>query len=119
MTKLTLERIVIEDHPNFSKDYEPKAFVFGWQFGPTLLVVTNSVEAAFHIWDEECGQRVDYSDRDLQDYGDTLEERVSKAMDDGDIRTNDGGTTVWVDHYEWFRAFDTVKEAGAYFRGTN
>ena len=120
--KLTAERIAI-GQDNFA-GYSPraaadqKAYVLGYQFGPMLLVVTNSIEEAIDEWDERYGTRVDVdADADtLGDYGPTIEEAITNAMEHGEIRVNYGGTMVWVDHYEWCREFDSIRAAAEYFR---
>lgn len=96
-----------------------RAFVYGVQFGPMLLAVTGSDEEACSEWDERFGRRVDpvADAADLADYkGATVGEQIENAMDAGDIRCNDGGSLVWVDHYEWCHEFDTVADAGRFFR---
>ena len=99
-------------------DRGPKAFVLGVQFGPMLLAATESAEEALSEWDERHGQRLEDDLAALADYdGATDAEKVESAMNCGDLRCNDGGTMVWVDHYEWMRGFDTVREAGAFYRG--
>jgi len=120
-------------HHRWSMD-NPRAWVLGAQFGPTMLAVGCSLAEAIDEWDERHGQRVDpVADRgDLLDYCDeqTAEQRIASgdvrnrieacidaAIDEGTIRVNDGGTMVWVDPYEWVRSFETVKEAGRFFRG--
>jgi hypothetical protein len=83
-----------------------------------LLVVTNSMAEAIDEWDERYGQRVDFqADAGmLSDYGPDAESAVDAAMSNGDIRVNDGGTMVWVDHHEWCREFPSIRDAAAYFR---
>jgi len=120
--KLTADRIAI-GQDNFA-GYSPratadqKAYVLGVQFGPMLLVVTNSIEEAVNEWDERYGTRVDFdADADtLEDYGPDTESALEAAMSHGEIRINDGGTMVWVDPYEWCREFDSIRAAADYFR---
>lgn len=120
--KLTADKIYIgqDNYAGFSPraTADQKAYVLGVQFGPMLLVVTNSVEEAIDEWDERYGQRVDFeADAGmLSDYGPDAESAVDAAMSHGDIRVNDGGTMVWVDHYEWCREFDSIRAAADYFR---
>jgi hypothetical protein len=119
--KLTLKDVYIgtERHGR-PWDRGPKAFVLGVQFGPMLLVASESCEEALNEWDERHGQRLDDDMQALADYdGATDHERIESAMNCGDIRINDGGTTIWVDHYEWIREFDTIREAGMFFRGVS
>lgn len=121
--KLTADRIHIgEDNyagcsPRATADQ--KAYVLGYQFGPQLLVVTNSIQEAFDAFDELCGTPVDFAEdaSTLADYGETAEEAIEAAMNCGDIRVNDGGTFVWVDPYEWVREFDSIRAAADFFRG--
>lgn len=105
-------------HARWSDD-KPRAIVAGTQFGPMLLCVGADLAECIDEWDERYGERVDV-DKDastLADYaGDDVAARIESAMADGDIRVNDGGTMVWVDHYEWFRTFTTVREAGRFYR---
>lgn len=126
MTTLTLDRLYVGEQSCYlgqsttfgNMGWRKRAFVLGVQFGPMLLAVGCTIEEAFDEWDERYGERVDVEDATLADYpGDTVEERIESAMNDGEIRINSGGTMVWVDHYEWCRGFATVKEAGAFFRG--
>lgn len=120
--KLTAERIAIgqDNYAGYSPraTADQKAYVLGAQFGPMLLVVTNSIEEAIDEWDERYGTRVDVDAdaRTLADYGPDTESAVDAAMSHGDIRINDGGTMVWVDHYEWCREFDSIRAAADYFR---
>jgi hypothetical protein len=119
--KLTLKDVYIgtESHGR-PWDRGPKAFVLGVQFGPMLLVASESYEEALEEFDERHGDRVDAASIDLLDYpGETTSDRVESAMNCGDIRMNSGGTTIWVDHYEWLREFDTIREAGMFFRGVS
>lgn len=99
-------------------DYRAPVFVFGDQFGWKLLTLEADCDDALSEFDERHGTRVEPSDVDLQDYdGATLADKYESAMNAGDIRVNSGGTTVWVDHYEWMREFPTVSEARAFLRG--
>ena len=90
-------------------------YVLGGAYGPQLYANCSGLEEAIDEFDERHGDRVDW-DADastLADYdGETVEEQFESAMNDGDIRVNDGGTTVWVDHYEWFRGpYATLSDA--------
>jgi hypothetical protein len=99
-------------------------FAIGHQFGPTLLVKAYSCETAFDVFDEHCGERVDPADPALLDYEpDSFQLREAKgdrargacvfaAMDSGEIRINDGGTTVWADPNEWMREIPQSKARG-------
>lgn len=116
--------------------HERPCFVLGYEFGPVLLAVACHLEDAIDEMDElPSAQQVDWeADKDtILDYVDSytgdefdpedlseetqLQRGFYAAMDCGEIRMNDGGTTVWVSHYEWFREFDTVREAGQFIRG--
>lgn len=110
MRKLTKGRIYVD---NPSPRYGVGAIVVGDEFGPVLLFVGHSVETAIDEWDERHGQRVDPEDAALADYPGGIE----GALESGDARVNDGGTVVWVNHYEWVREFRTVREAGRFWRG--
>ena len=120
--KLTAERIVLgqDNYAGYSPraTADQKAYVLGVQFGPMLLVVTNSMAEAVDEWDERHGTRVDLEAdaSTLADYGPDTESAVEAAMLQGDIRINDGGTMVWVDPYEWCREFDSIRAAADYFR---
>lgn len=114
----TLTREAIYDG-GWPKGYRGHSnFVLGAQFGPMLLAVNCcGLQQASDEWDERHGERVEPDDAALADYeGETVADRIESAMNDGDIRINDGGTTVWVDHYEWVREFATPAEAGRFFR---
>lgn len=97
-------------------------FAIGHQFGPTLLVKAYSCETAFDVFDEHCGERVDPADPALLDYEPSdplgLEDvtltgaRILAAMDSGEIRINDGGTTVWADPNEWMREVPQSRARG-------
>lgn len=121
--KLTADRIHIgqDNYAGYSPraTADQKAYVLGFQFGPMLLVVSNSIEEAIDEFDERFGERVDLqADAGiLSDYGPNTESAIDAAMSSGDIRINDGGTMVWVDHYEWCREFDSIRSAADYFRG--
>ena len=97
-----------------------RAYVLGYQFGPSLLVVGGSYESAVDEFDERFGTQVEQDDTALLDYeGKDTEERIVSAMNSGDIRCTGSGTMVWVDHYEWCAVFtgkDAVRRAGRYFR---
>lgn len=97
-----------------------RAYVLGWQSGPTLLVVGGNYESAMDEMYERYGTRVEPDDAALLDYeGKDTEERIVSAMECGEIRCTDSGTMVWVDHYEWcveFHGKDAVRRAGRYFR---
>lgn len=110
MRKLTKAQIYVDDP---SPRYGVGAIVVGDEFGPVLLCVGHSVETALSEWDERHGQRVEPEDSALADYSGGIE----GALESGDVRVNDGGTLVWVSHYEWFREFRTVREAGRFWRG--
>jgi len=121
MSALTLDRIYVGALHGCKRPWDrgPRAFVLGDQFGAKLLVAGEDLDEAFDEFDERFGRRVDFvaDARDMADYdGATVAEQVESAMNGGDIRINDGGTTVWVDHYEWCREFDTIREAGAFYR---
>lgn len=93
-------------------------FVLGHAFGPCMLATRCTLEEAIDEFDERYGERVSVTDSALADYpGETISERVEAALAEGDTRCNYGGTTVWVDHYEWVRQFATVRQAGRFFRG--
>lgn len=88
--------------------------VIGHPFGACLIAFHCSPEEALDEFDERFGERVEETDSALQDYGnpgDTVAEKVDSAINAGDIRINDGGTTVWVDPHEWMRTFKDVREA--------
>ena len=95
-----------------------RCFLLGFQFGAVLLTVGASEEEALDEFDERHGERVgDYAtDSALRDYGPDAEKAIDAAMNDGDIRMNDGGTTVWVDHYEWMKEFPNATEAMRFLR---
>jgi len=120
--KLTAERIVLgqDNYAGYSPraTADQKAYVLGVQFGPMLLVVTNSMAEAVDEWDERHGTRVDLEAdaSTLADYGPDTESAVEAAMLQGDIRINDGGTMVWVDPHEWCREFGSIRDAADYFR---
>ena len=90
-----------------------KVFVLGAQFGPMLYCIGADCEEALNEFDERHGRRVGtYADDiDLRDYGPDAESAIENAMNDGDVRINDGGTVVWVDHYEFMHEFANLKEA--------
>ena len=93
-----------------------KVYVLGFQFGPHLVVVGESLDWALSELDERFGERVEPGDTALADYvGSTDEERIESAIGAGDARYNDGGTFVWVDHYEWLREYDSVAAAREHF----
>lgn len=96
--------------------YTDKVYVLGFQFGPQLITRDADLEEAIDELDERFGRRVEMDDPDLKDYGATPEEAIERAMGDGEIRINDGGTMVWVDHYEWFREFPNRKAALKWIR---
>ena len=96
-----------------------RAFVLGHEFGPCLLALSCGEGEALDVYDEEFGHRVDFNDSDLNDFpGDTLADRVESAMNDGEIRVNDGGTYVWVSHYEWMKEFAGVEQAKEFIRAS-
>lgn len=96
---------------------EGRVHILGDLCGPRLLVVDANCYEALDEWDKRHGLRVDDYDPDLNDYpGEDVSARISSAMDCGDIRVNDGGTTVWVGYDEWMRSFATVRDAGAYWK---
>lgn len=107
--KKTLARKRIYEYEG--TDDTRKVFVLGYQFGPMMITRNASLEEAIDEFDEKFGTRVKPNDPDLKDYGDTPEEAVEEAMNSGDIRINDGGTMVWVDHSEWFREFPNYGSA--------
>lgn len=94
-------------------DGADKAFVFGDDSGPTFVAITDDIHEALHEWDERFGRRVEPDDPDLADYGPDTESAITHAVGYGDIRINDGGTTVWVNHYEWVREFEDIAPAFA------
>lgn len=99
------------------REHKPRAIVVGDAFGPRLLCAGASLEEAIDEWDERHGLRVEPDDSALADYqGESVQDRIEAAVNCGDIRMNDGGTMVWVDHCEWFRTFSSVREAGRFFR---
>ena len=88
-------------------DSVTEVFVFGAQFGPQLVCSSATPEDALSEFDEQFGERVTADDVAIQDYkGATTEAKIEAAMSSGDIRINDGGTTVWVDPYEWMETFE-------------
>ena len=95
-----------------------RAFVLGCQFGPMLLTVGADEAEALSEFDERFGERVGaYADDSaLRDYGPDAESATDAAMSAGDLRINDGGTAVWIDHYEWLREFRNASEACAFIR---
>lgn len=100
-------------------DHRASVYVFGHAFGWQLLTVEADLDDALDEYDERFGTRVDFEAdaSTLADYdGATLDDQVESAMSAGDIRVNSGGTTVWVDHYEWVREFATVRAARAFTR---
>ena len=110
-------RVYIGSGVTAGNPYHPAGgwYVVGSAMGPHLYANCSGVEEALDEWDERHGTRVDWeTDRaTLADYdGATIEEQVESAMMAGDLRMNDGGTTVWVDHYEWMRGpFRTLSDA--------
>lgn len=104
---------------NVYNDGSDKAYVFGHQFGPVFVAITDSLEEAINRWDEDHGHRVDIENdaAALADYGDDTESAIDRAAVSGDTRINDSGTVVWVDHCEWVREFDTIGEAFAFAFG--
>lgn len=105
-----------EKHPHFYCDGTGKEYVvLGDMFGPDLLCIKTDVQEAIDEWDERFGQRLAGNEDIFEDYGTTPEERFEKALDDGAIRINSGGTVVIVDECEWFRSFRTIAEAQAAF----
>jgi hypothetical protein len=116
-TKLTAEAIYVGTCTHIHPDDATGIFVVGVPFGPMLLAVHCSLQEAIDEYDERHGQRVEPDDAALAYYpGETIEQRYDAAINCGDIRVNDGGTTVWVDHCEWCRSFRTVRDAGKFFR---
>ena len=105
----------------YNNGSEDRCFVMGHQFGPGFVALTDDLEDAMDEWDERHGQRVDYEADAiaLRDYGPTDEEATEKALEDGDIRINSGGTAVWVDPYEWIREFDSIAAAFAFAFGVS
>lgn len=97
------------------KERKDLVHVFGNQFGPFLLVVGDTLEAAMEAWDEAFGRPVESDDPDLKDYGDTLKQALDEAVACGEVRWGPDGP-VWVDHYEWVRSFGTVRQAGQWIR---
>lgn len=92
-------------------------FVVGNQFGPCLLAIDSDIQETIDEYDERFGDRVNPEDSALKDYeGETLDDRITSAMESGDIRINDGGTMVWVDPYEWVKEFPTEAAAIAWIR---
>ena len=120
MRKLQPSQISVGIGSHYPTHRNNRAIVLGHQFGPTLLVVTDLLQEAIDEWDERHGERVNPdTDADiLSDYGPTTEEAIEAAMNCGDIRINDGGTMVWVDHYEWAREFQSISEAADFFRNS-
>jgi hypothetical protein len=106
----------VDVHTDFG---DGKAFVFGHQFGPVFVAIVDDLEEAFDEWDERHGTRVDPETDSvtLADYGEDPDEQIENALSEGDIRINDGGTMVWVDHYEWVKEFDNVSDAFAFAFG--
>lgn len=89
-----------------------RAYVVGHQFGPCMIARDCGMDEALDEWDERFGERVEVGDPALADYnGSDYAERVVSAMDVGDIRINDGGSIVWVDHYEWLKEFPSLDDA--------
>lgn len=92
-----------------------QAFLLGDEFSVRLLCSNCTESEALHEYDEQFGERVDRDDPALNDYdGDTLEDRIETAIDEGDIRVNDGGTMVWVSSYEWMHTFESTERAMSY-----
>jgi hypothetical protein len=82
--------------------------------GPIAIILARDAGKALDVWDEHYSERVDVvaDASTLADYeprahhladagGDPVRARVFAATDAGNIRTNDGGTTVWGDPEEW------------------
>lgn len=117
MRKLLPKNVALCSHHYPTRRHQ-KATVWGHQFGPTMLAVGPAHESVDE-WDERHGMRVDpVADlATLRDYGPTVDDAIEAAMNEGDIRINDVGTMVWVDHYEWCREFDSIAEAAKFFRG--
>lgn len=83
-----------------------EVYVYGHEFGPLMLAKSCGIGEAIDEADERFGDRVDFNDTTLLDFkGADVHERIESAMGSGDIRVNDGGTTVWVNPYEWIREF--------------
>lgn len=92
--------------------------VIGTQFGASLIAFHSTLEDAIDEWDERFGERLENDLAALADYpGADNTAKIDAAHNDGALRTNDGGTTVWVDHYEWFRESTDAREAMRCFLG--
>jgi len=107
-------------------------FVLGDEFGPSMVAHRSSESDAMSEYDERFGERVDLDDPSLDDYDDedargqfSAEDweamtpsarRVAAAEHAGDVRTNDGGTVVWVNHHEWMREFQSLRAAVRFCR---
>lgn len=108
------------DSVYLSGDQHGQHVVIGTQFGGTMIAFHASLEDATDEWDERFGERLENDPAALADYpGEDDAAKVESAHNDGDLRTNSGGTTVWVDHYEWFRTFTDAREAMRCFLGAN
>lgn len=96
-----------------------RCYVLGYQFGAQLLTVGADLEEALDELDERYGERVGSfaEDATLRDYGYDAETALEVALSCGDVRINGGGTTVWVDQYEWCREFANATEALRFLRG--
>lgn len=107
--KLTKERICVGSRRG---EFGVGAIVVGDEWGPWVLYVGGDVCDALDEFDERHAHRVEVDDPALADYG-----GLEAAIDDGSIRINSGGTTVWVSDYEWLRTFASVRDAGRFWRG--
>lgn len=84
-----------------------RCFVLGFQFGPMLYAIGCDESEALDEFDERLGDRVEPDEFPEADF--------EKALADGEIRINDGGTVVHVDHYEWIHEFRNFREAWTHF----
>lgn len=100
--------------------------------GAEFIAFNCDLTEAINEFDERFGERCEPTDAALADYlteseasqkvdaadAKTIAEaRMHKAMDEGDVRMNDGGTCVWVDPSEWAKTFDDVRAAMRCFLG--
>lgn len=110
----------------FNDGSESRAFVFGRQFGPVFIAITDCEDTAIDEWDDRHSTRVAldgsddgfFADYHEQQQNETVEQWRSKAVDKakecGDIRLTVEGTLAWADPYEWYIEFDSLEEAFAY-----
>jgi len=82
-------------------------WLIGEQFGYRCAVFAHNLQDAFEIANQHgvaTGEPVDNHDLALDDYdGETFDDRVESAMNDGDISSVDTIGPCWNDHYAVFR----------------